>query len=95
MIRYDTLNQHLYTYAHFDIIYMLEIYLLLDPVVKARQNTIGIDFENKLILPLYEMERVGFKADKQYLENSRIPNLKITSYNAGNVHLKWQARSLR
>jgi DNA polymerase-1 len=73
MIRYDTLNrQHLYTYAHFDIIYMLEIYLLLDPVVKARQNTIGIDFENKLILPLYEMERVGFKIDKQYLEDSRI-----------------------
>lgn len=73
MIRYNTLNRkNLTTYAHYDIVYTLEIYLLLKDTVKARGNEIGLKFENDLIYPLYEMERVGFAVDKTYIENARI-----------------------
>jgi DNA polymerase-1 len=72
MIPYNVLNRENVTrYAHHDIIYTLETWLKLAPVVEARENTTGIDMENKLIMPLYEMERVGFKADKQYIEDCR------------------------
>lgn len=72
MIRYDKLNRSkVISYAHYDIVYTLEIFYSLEPVVIARQNTIGLEFENKLILPLVDMERVGFKIDKEYLFNSK------------------------
>ena len=78
MVRYDTLNrENLTKYAHFDIVYMLEAFLLLDPVLKARHNEKGVEIENSLIYPLVEMERNGFKADKQYLEDSKI---KVKNY---------------
>lgn len=73
MIRYNTLNRtNLIKYAHYDIIYTIEIYLSLKDVVTSRGNEVGLDFENKLILPLYEMERVGFAVDIPYLEQSRV-----------------------
>lgn len=77
-IPYNTLNRkNLIKYAHYDIVYTLEIYEMLKDVVIARQNEIGIQIENSLILPLYEMERVGFKTDKAYIEQARI---KVKNY---------------
>ena len=72
MISYQTLNRdNIIKYAHYDIVWVLEIYLKLHDVVKARHNMGGIEIENKLILPLIEMERTGFKADKEYLNTAR------------------------
>ncbi len=76
MIRYDTLNrENVIKYAMYDIVWTLEIYAQTAPVIKARHQEIAIKMESDLIFPLVEMERVGFKTDKQYLENCRI-NLK-------------------
>lgn len=72
-IRYDKLNREtLYKYAHFDIIYTLETFEATAPVVQARGNLAAIKIEKDLVYPLWEMERVGFKIDKEYLEASRI-----------------------
>ena len=72
-IRYDKLNRdNLITYAHYDIIYTIETYLKCAPVLKARGNEVAIDFENAVIIPLYEMERTGFLADAEYIENRRL-----------------------
>lgn len=71
-IRYDKLNrQNLTTYAHYDIIYTLETFLNCEPVLKARGNEVAIKFENDVIIPLYEMERTGFLADAEYIEDRR------------------------
>lgn len=72
MIPYTVLNRdNIYKYAHYDIVYTLETYAQLDPIVKNRDNEIGIQIENSLILPLYEMERTGFLIDKEYLLNCK------------------------
>jgi DNA polymerase-1 len=76
MIPYNVLNRtNVMKYAHYDIIFTLEVYLKLAPIVEARGNMKGIEFENSLIMPLFEMERVGFCTDKEYLETCRI-NMK-------------------
>ena len=68
MIPYNKLNRkNLIKYAHYDIIWVLEIWLKLNPVIIARGNMTGVNIENNLIYPLLEMERVGFKIDKPYL----------------------------
>jgi DNA polymerase-1 len=73
MIPYNTLNrENLIRYAHYDIVFTLEVFLKLAPVVEARGNMRGIEIENKLILPLQEMERVGFNVNKEYIEDARI-----------------------
>lgn len=73
MIRYDTLNPEvLRRYAHFDIIYLLEGYELLKPIVDYRGNAEIIKLENSLLLPFFDMESTGFLADKKYLELSRV-----------------------
>lgn len=78
MIRYNDLNRkNLIKYAHYDIVYTLEILASLLHIVKNRKQETGIDIENRCILPWYEMERVGFQADKKYLEHSR---LRLKSY---------------
>ena len=59
-------------YAHLDIVYTLEIWYKLYPTLVARDNEIGVKFEEKTIYPLLKMERTGFLADKEYLENARI-----------------------
>ena len=72
MIRYNDLNREtLLKYAHYDIIYTLEIWNSLVHIVKHRKQERAIDIENKCLLPWYEMERNGFQADKNYLETSR------------------------
>lgn len=76
MISYATLNrENVIKYAQYDIVWTLEIYSLCAPVIKARQQEKAIEMENSLIFPLVEMERVGFKTDKAYLQQCRI-NLK-------------------
>lgn len=73
MIPYNILNeQNIIKYAHYDIIYTLEIFFNLKPIVKNRENIIGVEFENKLIFPIFEMERVGFKVNKNYIKDCQI-----------------------
>lgn len=72
MIRYDTLNrENVVKYALYDIVWTLEIYALTAPVIKARQQEVAIKLETDLIYPLVDMERVGFKTNKAYLEECR------------------------
>ena len=72
MIRYNDLNrENLIRYAHYDIVYTLEIWSSLYNIVINRKQMKGIDIENRCILPFYEMERTGFQADKEYLETCR------------------------
>jgi len=73
MIPYNILNRsNLTKYAHYDIIYTIEIYLSLKDVIEARGNQRGIEIEDSLIFPFFYMERVGFLADKAYIEVSRL-----------------------
>lgn len=73
MIPYNKLNRkNLIKYALYDIVWTCEIYLATHEVVKNRKNTKGIEIENQLIIPLYEMERVGFKVNVEYIKNARI-----------------------
>lgn len=68
MIPYHKLNRtNLRHYAHMDIVFTLEILLKLLPTVEARKNVQGLQLENRLIFPFYEMERTGFLVDKAYL----------------------------
>ena len=72
MIRYNDLNrENLLKYAHYDIIYTLEIWSSLVHIVENRHQLQAVTIENKCLLPWYEMERNGFRADKEYLETSR------------------------
>ena len=57
-------------YAMEDIVLTLEAIWQLQPIVKIRGNQYAIKVENDAIMPLFEMERVGFKADKAYLIES-------------------------
>jgi len=67
-IQYQMLDREtLLKYAHKDIVYVLEIYDHLNPIVFARGNENAIKIEESLILPLWEMERTGFKCDTEYL----------------------------
>ena len=76
MIRYNDLNRNiLLKYAHYDIIYTLEIWSSLSHIIKHRHQEQAINMENKCILPWFEMERNGFLTNKEYLEESR-KNLK-------------------
>lgn len=72
MIPYTWLNRmNVIEYAHYDIVYVLEVYEKLDPIVAARQNGIGIQIEEDTIFPWFYMERVGFATDVDYLKESR------------------------
>ena len=76
MIPYNKLNRaNLRKYAHYDIVWVLEIWLQLSPVLTARDNRLGVEIENQLIQPLVEMERTGFAVNKAYLDNA-IPAVK-------------------
>lgn len=68
MVQYNKLNrENLIRYAHYDIVYTLEIYLSTLPVIETRGTMVGIEFENRIIHALVDMERVGFKVNKDYL----------------------------
>lgn len=72
MIRYDMLDRAtVRKYGHKDIVWTLETYRALEPVVKGRGNLPTLQMENSGILNLFDMERVGFIADKQYLYDSK------------------------
>lgn len=72
MIGYHTLNREdVIEYGHMDIVQTLEAYHLLQPIVETRGNLDGIKLEEANIYPNYDMERVGFKADREYLAESR------------------------
>lgn len=78
MIRYNDLNrENLIEYAHFDIIYTLEIWASLTHIVINRHQEEAIKIENLCILPWFDMERTGFHADVDYLETAR---LKLKDY---------------
>lgn len=73
MIPYSWLNrENLTTYAHGDIIWVLEIYEQTVPVITARDNWKIVEVEDSLVLPLYEMERVGFAVDVDYINTSKV-----------------------
>ena len=59
-------------YAGDDVISMLEYYKKAVPIAKLREQVRTIKRENRLILPLYRMERIGMKVDRPYLEKSRL-----------------------
>lgn len=67
-IPYNKLNRdNVLYYAHLDIVWTLETYLRLEKVVKNHGNEKALLLENKLILPLVDIERVGMHIDRQYL----------------------------
>lgn len=69
---YDENPEAMITYAGDDVITMLEFYKKAVPVIKLREQLRTLKRENALILPLYRMERVGIRVDRDYLENSRL-----------------------
>lgn len=72
MIRYNDLNrENLIMYAHYDIVYTLEIWASLTHIIRNRHQEEAIRVENLCIMPWYEMERTGFHADIEYLEDCR------------------------
>ena len=71
-IRYSDLDRDtLIRYAYLDIVYTLEIYLHTLPKIEERQQQVGIELEEKLIKPLYRLERTGMQIDKEYLLASK------------------------
>lgn len=78
MIPYHKLNRaNLIRYAHYDIVWVLEIWYKLSPVIAAREMEVGLNIEDDLIEPLFDMERVGFNTDKEYLFSCRD---KVSAY---------------
>lgn len=72
-IRYDKADRKTLTkYAHFDIIYMLEIFGNLQVVVENRGTINAIEAEEALIYPFFRMESTGFQIDVEYLRTSRV-----------------------
>lgn len=58
-------------YGHKDIYYTLLVWLKTKPVIEARKNMHALELENEVIIPLYHMERTGFKINKQYVFESK------------------------
>lgn len=72
MIGYQTLNrQNVIDYGHLDIVWVLEAYHILKDAVRIRGNLEAIAMEEANIYPIYDMERVGFEADRDYLLECR------------------------
>lgn len=68
MIRYDTLNRaNVIKYSLYDIVWTLEAFDMLYDTVTLRENIDALFRENANIIPVYNMERVGFEVDKDYL----------------------------
>lgn len=67
-IPYHKLNrENVIYYGHLDIVWTLEAYLVIEPIVRIRGNIEAIKQEEANIYPLLRMERVGFKTDYDYL----------------------------
>lgn len=73
LIPYNKLNrENVIKYGHYDIVWVLEIFYSLKKTLEARGNEWAVELENQLIMPFFRMERTGFKANSQYLEESRV-----------------------
>lgn len=71
-IAYNTLNRdNVIFYGHLDIVWTIETYLLMQPIVAVRGNLEAVKREEANIYPLLDMERVGFKIDFPYLKRSQ------------------------
>lgn len=55
------------SYGHQDIYYTLMVFLKTMPVIKVRENEIALRIEQDCIKPLWAMERVGFKINREYV----------------------------
>ena len=55
------------TYAMYDIIWTMEIYLQCRPAIKARANEEALEREESIIPALVRMESCGFQMDKAYV----------------------------
>jgi DNA polymerase-1 len=70
-IPYNKLNrENVIYYGHLDIVWTIEAFLILKPIVTLRDNLDAIRREEENIYPLVRMERVGFKIDYEYLLNA-------------------------
>lgn len=71
-VPYTMVNRKLLIeYALLDIVYTLEVFLLTEPVVRARCNMLGVELEQRMIYPYFEMERTGFDIDQDYVNVSK------------------------
>lgn len=71
-IQYNKLDRDMVEqYAQYDIVYTLESFKLLKPIVELRGNQIGVQLENDTLEILVDMERVGFYIDYDYLLESK------------------------
>ena len=78
MIRYDYLDRaNVIEYGHKDVTYTLMIWDMCEPVVTVRNNWTQVKREQEVLKHFWAMERVGFKVNPQYLQDSRI---KLKAY---------------
>jgi DNA polymerase I len=69
---YADINRELMIqYASEDVITMLEFFKIAFPYILKREQLPILELEQKCILPVYRMERVGMKVDMKYLQDSR------------------------
>lgn len=72
-IPYTALDPHkLAEYAANDVVLTLQVFNKTYPVIQVREQLDILHLEQDLILPLYEMERVGFDVDVEYLLASEV-----------------------
>lgn len=67
----DVPRETMIHYAGDDVITMLEYIRKSASIIKARDQSLVLQRECKLIKPLYRMERVGIPCDREYLTASR------------------------
>ena len=71
-IPYNVLNRdNVIYYGHLDIVWTLEAYLILRPIVELRDNLDAVKREEDNIYPLVRMERVGFRVKKSYIVSAQ------------------------
>ena len=72
-IPYTLVNRDLLIdYAAMDIVWVIRVFLLTEPVIKARGTEEGLRRENEYIYPLWSMERQGYTLDRDYVTESFI-----------------------
>lgn len=59
-------------YGHLDIVYTLELYYQTMPVIEVRGQQEGLRREMEVLLPLYRMERTGFKMNQEYIREAHV-----------------------
>lgn len=71
-IPYNQIDRAVVThYGHLDIVWTLETFMTMLPVVQLRGNLSAIEREDANIYPLVAMERVGFTVDAEYIYQAR------------------------